>query len=156
MKIYCLLRFSLNGAPRNNASLCLRHLRCLSLHPLSFPLSRWPSIAFGEFCNRPSCFTNGRGGLVTRPRVSLVWRIDHRPALWIYPIMLSSAARRKNLGFQSTSKAGTKVQEPKKLIPIHKARSRPISEQKRMFENAHNSVAVTRVIAVKVTALPEV
>src|SRR6266545_4704318 len=73
-----------------------------------------------------------------------------------YPTIPSSAARKKNLGFHSTSRAGTKVQEPKKLIPIHKARSRPISEQKRMLENAHNIVAVTRVIAVKVTALPEV
>ena len=70
--------------------------------------------------------------------------------------MPSSAARRKNFGFNSTSKAGTKVQEPKKLIPIHSASNNPISEQKRIFEKDHSKVATTSVIAVKVTAFPEV
>ena len=46
--------------------------------------------------------------------------------------------------------AGTKVQEPKKLTAIHRARSNPISEQKRMLENAHSVVDMTKVTAVKV------
>ena len=51
---------------------------------------------------------------------------------------------------------GQRYRAPRKLIPIHNASSRPISEQKRMFENAHRTVAVIRVAAVKATAFPAV
>jgi transcriptional regulator with GAF, ATPase, and Fis domain len=60
------------------------------------------------------------------------------------------------LGFRSTISAGTSVQEPRKLIIIHRARSSPISEQKRMLENAQHAAPSDRVTAVKATALPAV
>ncbi len=43
-----------------------------------------------------------------------------------------------------------------KLTIIQSASSRPISASKRMFENHHTSVPSTIVIAVNVTALPDV
>src|SRR5439155_3770848 len=88
--------------------------------------------------------------------VSALPTSDPWPPFNNYPTIPSSTARRKNLGFHSTSTAGTKVQEPRKLIPIHRAKSSPISESNRILENAQSIVAVTRVMAVKVTALPDV
>ena len=61
-----------------------------------------------------------------------------------------------NRGFNMTISTGNSVTVARKLIPIHNAKRRPISELKRICEKVQRRVPVIMVIAVKVTDFPDV